>query len=387
MGSASASSTQINYISLGGTLIAKQFGKSTFTTDTGARMAEGTLGFNPFANPYEGATPGQADGTHGNAGGNGGGNGNGNNGNGNGNGGNTVLATTAVVNPETYSVEYVHTDALGSPVAYTGSNGSVLPGRSMRYEPYGTPTMAARDGEPSYIGHQYDASTGLIYAQQRYYDPMLGRFLGVDPMAVDTGSAFNWNRYAYASNSPYKNIDPDGRADINYFNRNDALYSAAERFDIPGFTTVMGHSTAHYFQDQRIDGSAGPSVGVGTLTDDIAAVHGSNQYIFLGGCSLGLGKSPELLAAWTGSKVMSATGYTIRSENENGDITYKVNSRTDAKGKAGHFKLTSPNGKSYGKISSVTMKANGEIIFVPESTQKKEKPRPEETKPKQKESN
>lgn len=40
---------------------------------------------------------------------------------------------------------------------------------------------------------------------------MLGRFLGVDPMAVDTGSAFNWNRYAYANNSPYKFTDPDGR--------------------------------------------------------------------------------------------------------------------------------------------------------------------------------
>ncbi len=213
-------STQINYISLGGTLIAKQFGKSTFTTDSGARMAEGTLGFNPFVNPYEGATPGQADGTHGNAGGNGngnaGGNGSGNaggNGNGNGAGGNTdpnAVATTAVVSPETYSVEYVHTDALGSPVSYTSSTGSVLPYRNTRYEPYGTPTTTPRDGEPTYTGHQYDTGTGLIYAQARYYDPALGRFLGPDPMAVDTSSAFNWNRYAYANNSPYKFTDPDG---------------------------------------------------------------------------------------------------------------------------------------------------------------------------------
>ncbi len=215
-------STQINYISLGGTLIAKQIGKSTFTTDTGARMAEGTLGFNPFANPYEGATPGQADGTHGNAGGNGngnaGGNGNGNaGGNGNGAGGNTdpnAVATAAVVSPETYSVEYVHTDALGSPVSYTSSTGSVLPGRRTLYEPYGTPTTTPRDGEPTYTGHQYDTSTGLIYAQHRYYDPALGRFLGPDPMAVDTISAFNWNRYAYANNNPYRFTDPDGRCPV-----------------------------------------------------------------------------------------------------------------------------------------------------------------------------
>ena len=37
------------------------------------------------------------------------------------------------------------------------------------------------------------------------------RFLGVDPMAVDTASAANFNRYAYANNSPYKFTDPDGR--------------------------------------------------------------------------------------------------------------------------------------------------------------------------------
>ena len=230
------SSKQVNYISLGGTLIAKQLGNSTYTTDTGARMAAGTLGFNPFANPYEGATPGQADGDHGNAGGNGngnaggngngnaGGNGNGNaggNGTGNGNGGTTdptaATATAAVISPVTYSVEYVHTDALGSPVAYTSSTGSVLAGRRTQYEPYGTPTTTPRNGEPSYTGHQYDQTTGLIYAQARFYDPTLGRFLSPDPMAVDTTSAFNFNRYAYANNSPYKFTDPDGRVAVGAF--------------------------------------------------------------------------------------------------------------------------------------------------------------------------
>ena len=105
----------------------------------------------------------------------------------------------------------MHTDALGSPVAYTSSTGSVLAGRRTQYEPYGTPTTTPRNGEPSYTGHQYDQTTGLIYAQARFYDPTLGRFLSPDPMAVDTTSAFNFNRYAYAANSPYKFTDPDGR--------------------------------------------------------------------------------------------------------------------------------------------------------------------------------
>jgi hypothetical protein len=45
--------------------------------------------------------------------------------------------------------------------------------------------------------------------QQRYYDPMIGRFLSVDPVAASLGS--NFNRYSYASNNPYKFVDPDGR--------------------------------------------------------------------------------------------------------------------------------------------------------------------------------
>jgi RHS repeat-associated protein len=56
-----------------------------------------------------------------------------------------------------------------------------------------------------------DADTGLVYMQQRYYDPIAGRFLSQDPVTTDadTGSAFN--RYAYAQNNPYRYTDPDGR--------------------------------------------------------------------------------------------------------------------------------------------------------------------------------
>jgi RHS repeat-associated protein len=86
-----------------------------------------------------------------------------------------------------------------------------FPGTRTLYEPYGAPLTTPREGAPSYTGHQYDTSTGMLYAQQRYYDPQLGVFMSPDPMAVDTTSAFNFNRYAYANNSPYKFTDPDGR--------------------------------------------------------------------------------------------------------------------------------------------------------------------------------
>ncbi|WP_342769020.1 RHS repeat-associated core domain-containing protein [Solilutibacter pythonis] len=35
-----------------------------------------------------------------------------------------------------------------------------------------------------YAGHVMDSATGLTYMQQRYYDPMLGRFLSVDPVTA-----------------------------------------------------------------------------------------------------------------------------------------------------------------------------------------------------------
>jgi RHS repeat-associated protein len=55
-----------------------------------------------------------------------------------------------------------------------------------------------------------DAASGLMYMQQRYYDPVIGRFLSTDPDPVN-GLGTNFNRYAYVGNNPYRYVDPDGR--------------------------------------------------------------------------------------------------------------------------------------------------------------------------------
>ncbi len=105
------------------------------------------------------------------------------------------------------SVTYLHTDALGSPVARTNASGQVI--SRTRYEPYG---YVASGAVPTlgFTGHVNDADTGLTYMQQRYYDPVAGRFLSIDPVVTfaDTGDSFN--RYAYAENNPYRYVDPDG---------------------------------------------------------------------------------------------------------------------------------------------------------------------------------
>ncbi len=105
--------------------------------------------------------------------------------------------------------KYQHTDALGSPVAMTSQSRAVLEKR--KYEPYGSQIAPTPQDGPGYTGHVYDVATGMIYMQQRYYDPLLGRFLSVDPVTAYESPGQSFNRYDYALNNPYRFTDPDGR--------------------------------------------------------------------------------------------------------------------------------------------------------------------------------
>jgi RHS repeat-associated protein len=45
----------------------------------------------------------------------------------------------------------------------------------------------------------------------RYYNLVLGRFMGVDPVGYSEANIHSHNRYAYANNNPYIFVNPDGR--------------------------------------------------------------------------------------------------------------------------------------------------------------------------------
>ena len=124
--------------------------------------------------------------------------------------GNRLVATrTRPLSAPVYTIEYQHTDPLGSPVAKSDTNGVVQ--RRDDYEPYGKRINRANDNRPGFTGHVVDVATGLTYMQQRYYDPRIGRFWSVDPVTAFSAPGLNFNRYWYANNNPYKFIDPDGR--------------------------------------------------------------------------------------------------------------------------------------------------------------------------------
>lgn len=107
------------------------------------------------------------------------------------------------------TVEYFHTDELGSVVAVSNVAGLVIERRE--YEPYGSQLTPAVKNGPGFTGHVQDALTGLAYMQQRYYDPLVGLFLSVDPVSAYENPVRNLNRFRYANNNPYKFVDPDGR--------------------------------------------------------------------------------------------------------------------------------------------------------------------------------
>ena len=107
-------------------------------------------------------------------------------------------------------VEYIHTDALGSPVAITDASGNVI--ERTVYEPYGAVVNRPLKDGPGYTGHVTDSGTGLSYMQQRYMDPQLGIFLSTDPVTAYQQSAEQFNRFRYANGSPYRFTDPDGRS-------------------------------------------------------------------------------------------------------------------------------------------------------------------------------
>lgn len=113
-------------------------------------------------------------------------------------------------------VTYYHNDISGTPIMATDASGSLL--WKENYRPFGeklTHAAAAATNSIGFAGKPFDDQTGLSFMGARYYDPTLGRFMGVDPREADPGDPHSFNRYAYANNNPYKYVDPDGHSPLD----------------------------------------------------------------------------------------------------------------------------------------------------------------------------
>jgi RHS repeat-associated protein len=127
----------------------------------------------------------------------------------------SLLATREYVmgGDGTYTFKYYHTDALGTPVKVSSTTGATL--ETSEYEPFGHLANRTLSDGIGFTGQMQDAKTGLTYMQQRYYDPVLGRFLSADPVTTYlNGDLRHYNLFSYAYNSPYRYRDLDGRCPV-----------------------------------------------------------------------------------------------------------------------------------------------------------------------------
>ena len=109
------------------------------------------------------------------------------------------------------AITYFHNDISGSPMAATDAAGNLL--WKENYKPYGDKlnrSVPSSGNKIGYHGKAHDDSTGLSYMGARYYDPVLGRFMGIDAVDFQKDNLHSFNRYTYANNNPYKYVDPDG---------------------------------------------------------------------------------------------------------------------------------------------------------------------------------
>lgn len=87
----------------------------------------------------------------------------------------------------------------------------------IQYYPYGgdrfeenASGMNGEDVKHRFTDHEKDFAIGIYYAQARYYDQRLGRFISCDPVGPQLENPQSLNPYTYCLNNPLKYVDPTG---------------------------------------------------------------------------------------------------------------------------------------------------------------------------------
>jgi RHS repeat-associated protein len=102
----------------------------------------------------------------------------------------------------------IHTDHLGSTRTVTNYAASITD--KLDYLPYGEQVAGGSFTTHKFTGYDRDSVSGLDYANARYYNSSLGRFMSGDPAPGDISNPQSSNRYAYVGNNPLSLTDPGG---------------------------------------------------------------------------------------------------------------------------------------------------------------------------------
>ena len=153
----------------------------------------------------------------------------------------------------------------------------------------GTPTPAelaaiaatTRDG---FTGHETLDSVGLVHMGGRVYDPVIGRFLSVDPVVRDIGAAQSWNSYGYVEGRVVSWTDPSG------WQASPARIKNAKPRDLPhsGWVTSV-YGTFHQRGEWRDDDDPDTDLAGQLITTGYWTFNGPASFVGFREPSLGLG--------------------------------------------------------------------------------------------------
>ena len=246
-----------------------------------------------------------------------------------------LLLVSLGVNAQQYAkITYIHTEADGSVFAATDEDGNLE--WKIDHTPFGNEirnTATGRNNDLSYTGKPFDEEIGLSYYGARWYDPVTGRFTGIDPAPIDPNDFRRFNRYAYGFNSPYRYNDPDGRVPVDYA--------------VDGIS--VGISAALFANDPSL------ANGLGLAADTVLAVI---PYVPAGvGLIRGGDKALESATAakGTSNKVQDV----MDAINQN-DVKVKVNPRNQATKQEGNVTLDFGDGtKANLRVETHPLSQNG----------------------------
>lgn len=171
---------------------------------------------------------------------------------------------------------HLHANHLGTPRLITDQTGAIV--QRTLLKPFGEVWKvldgagnalhpALRPSSYLFTGQHEDVESSLHYFGARHYDPLVGRFMEVDPELVGPAAGVTFERiwrapqsldaYGYASNSPTNRVDPTGAAD--------------QEFGCSACFAAWGGNTIEQGRVQDLAIGSGTLIGSGLLLGGLAA--------------------------------------------------------------------------------------------------------------------
>ncbi len=211
----------------------------------------------------------------------------------------------AITQSGTTTYYYLLRDHLGSITHVTDASGNVLNeysfdawGRRRDYSNWGYSVASQTDILPDrgFTGHEYLKYFNLYNMNGRLYDPLIARFLNVDPYVQMPDNSQSLNRYSYCLNNPLVYTDPSGEFIFTAF-----LGPVGAIIDAACWGAVIGgagYTASVAFSDGGFNnwnsGAFWKSVGVGAIS---GAITGGVGQMFGPVGSMGFGG--EIARAYT----------------------------------------------------------------------------------------